>query len=45
MMMYQAPSVLRAHEDKTSELLEFSAAVIRRMNSVELLRGQLLKGS
>jgi DNA repair photolyase len=45
MMMYQAPSVLRAHEDKTGELLEFSDAVIRRRNSVELLRGQLLRPS
>ena len=35
MMMYQAPRILRAHEDKTGESLEFSDVVIRRRNSVE----------
>lgn len=45
MMMYQAPRILRAHEDKTGESLEFSDVVIRRRNSVELLRGQLLTPS
>lgn len=42
MMMYQAPRVLRAHEEKTGESLQFSDVVIRRRNSEELLRGQLL---
>lgn len=45
MMMYQAPRILGAHEEKTGELLEFSDVVIRRKNSVDILLGQLLKRS
>lgn len=45
MLRYLAPPVLRAHEEKTGECLEFSAAVIRRGNATEVLRTQLLKRS
>jgi len=45
MMRHHSPPVLRAHEEKTGESLQFSDVVIRRRNSVELLRGQLLKRS
>jgi DNA repair photolyase len=45
MLRYLAPPVLQAHENKTGESLQFSDAVIRRRNSVELLSEQLLRRS
>jgi len=45
MMRHHSPPVLRAHEEKTGELLGFSDAVIRRRNSVDVLLSQLLKSS
>lgn len=45
MMRHHTPPILRAHEEKTGKLLEFSDVVIRRRSSVELLQGQLLKCS
>ena len=44
-MIYQAPRVLKQHEEETGQSLKFADAVIRRRNSVELLRAQLLKRS
>jgi DNA repair photolyase len=45
MMRHHSPPILRAHAEKTGELLEFSDAVIRRSNSAELLLRQLLKSN
>ncbi len=45
MLRYLAPPVLQAHEQESGKPLEFSEAVIRRRNSVELLRDQLLTPS
>ena len=45
MMRHHSPPILRAHQEKIGEVLEFSDAVIRRRNSVKVLLGQLLKRS
>jgi DNA repair photolyase len=42
MMMYLAPKVLQAHEEKAGESRKFSDVVIRRRKSAEVLLAQLL---
>ncbi len=43
MMRYLAPPMLEKHESQTGKCLNFEDVVIRRKNSVEVLRKQLLK--
>lgn len=45
MQRYLAPPILKEHEQRTGVSLRFSDAVIRRKNSVDILREQLLKPS
>jgi DNA repair photolyase len=42
-MRYQAPPLIKAHNEATGETRGFEDVVIRRTDAVELLRGQLLK--